>query len=143
METLHTQCAGGIVMNQKGEVALVMSGPRHENFWGFPKGHIDEGEDALVAARREVSEEIGIDELVLIQVLPPYKRYKGNKDGGDDTSELKTIHMFLFGTTQEHLSPRDEWNPEAIWCPLEKVVPHLTHPKDRKFFEGVAPVLKH
>ena len=33
-------------MNQKGEVALVVSGTITENFWGFPKGHVDAGEAA-------------------------------------------------------------------------------------------------
>jgi 8-oxo-dGTP pyrophosphatase MutT (NUDIX family) len=34
------------------------------NFWDFPKGLVDQGEEPLAAARREVAEEAGLTELV-------------------------------------------------------------------------------
>ncbi len=41
-----------------------MGGPlwarKDELAWSFPKGELDDGEDALVAARREFSEELGL-----------------------------------------------------------------------------------
>ena len=43
-------------MNAKREIALVKNGPV---FWGFPKGHVDPGEDALAAAKREIIEASG------------------------------------------------------------------------------------
>ena len=132
-----TEAAGGIVLNVRGEIALVISGTG--NFWGFPKGHIDEGEDALGAAKREISEETGLTQLEFIRELGSYGRYKGTDDGGDDTSEYKTIHMFLFRTAEEKLAPTDAWNPEARWVPSAEVEKMLTHPKDKEFFRSVAP----
>src|SRR5262249_29677048 len=126
--------AGGIVLNQKGQVALVKNGP---DFWGFPKGHIDAGEDALTAAKREIFEETGLKTLTLVREFPIYERYKGNSNnGGDDTAELKIIQMFLFTTTEEELMPQDKSNPEARWVAPGKVENMLTHPKDRKFFRN-------
>ena len=142
METIRTQCAGGVVLNSRGEVALVMSGPTSGNFWGFPKGHVDEGESILAGARREVSEEIGIDELTFVQELGSYERYRAQKGGGDDLAELKTIHLFLFRTSEMVLAPRDEWNPEAQWVAFDEVAGKLTHPKDREFFETVKELIQ-
>ena len=134
-----TESAGGVVLNARGEVALVRNGP--EGFWGFPKGHVDEGEDALGAARREIAEEAGLDDLTLVNDLGSYERYKGLPGGGDDMSELKRIRMFLFTTTQEALAPRDPGNPEARWVEQGSVEELLTHPKDKAFFREARKAL--
>jgi 8-oxo-dGTP pyrophosphatase MutT (NUDIX family) len=123
-----TASAGGIVLNQKGEVALVKNGP---DFWGFPKGHIDAGEDALAAAKREIAEETGLTELSIVRQYPAYERM-----GGRNMSELKSISMFLFTTDEDALAPRDPANPEARWVKAAEVGVMLTHPKDREFFEN-------
>lgn len=130
-----TKSAGGIVLNSRGEVALVQNGP--SGFWGFPKGHVDEGENDLSAAKREITEETGLENLMHIGEFEEYARYKGAPDGGDDPSEYKTIRMFLFRTSEEKLSPRDPGNPEARWVPQDSVEELLTSPKDRDFFRGI------
>ena len=127
----ETKSAGGVVLNQKGEL-LVIS--QHGTSWSLPKGHVDEGEDAISAAKREIYEESGITKLQFIRELGSYKRYKISEDGGDDKSELKTITMFLFRTSEDNLKPVDSENPEARWVQKENVVELLTHPKDKEFF---------
>ena len=64
-----TQTAGGIVLNTDGLVLVVS---QNGNSWSLPKGHIDEDEDKLQAARREIYEESGISELELIKELSSY-----------------------------------------------------------------------
>ena len=99
-------------MNATGEILVVS---QRGTSWSLPKGHIDAGEDALAAAKREIWEESGVSELELVRELGTYERHKIGVDGGDDRSELKTITMFLFRTTQRELRPRDRENPEARW----------------------------
>jgi 8-oxo-dGTP pyrophosphatase MutT (NUDIX family) len=50
-------------------------------FWDFPKGLVDQGEEPLAAARREVAEEAGLTELVFrwgeeFRETPPYRSGK-------------------------------------------------------------------
>jgi 8-oxo-dGTP pyrophosphatase MutT (NUDIX family) len=132
---METKSAGGVVLNGAGEVLVVN---QNGTSWSLPKGHIEEGEDALTAAKREIYEEAGVRELEFIGELGSYRRYRIGKEGGEDESELKTIYMFLFRTSQTALSPVDVENPEARWVSKELVAGLLTHPKDKEFFLAVA-----
>ncbi len=134
----HTECAGGVVLNKKNQVLVVS---QHGNSWSLPKGHIDAGEDALKAAKREIYEEAGIRNLKLIKPLGSYERPRISLKGGDDTSEIKKIHLFLFTTDEEVLKPLDPDHPEARWVDQEKVAALLTHPKDKEFYLSILPEL--
>jgi 8-oxo-dGTP pyrophosphatase MutT (NUDIX family) len=100
----------------------------------LPKGHIDEGESAIEAAKREIYEESGISQLILLKDLGSYDRYKISLDGGNDESELKNIHIFLFRTDEMNLAPIDPENPEARWVNKNEVTDLLTHEKDKEFY---------
>lgn len=58
IEPKKTKSAGGIVINEKREICLLVS--QHGTSWSLPKGHIEKGEDAMMAAKREIYEETGI-----------------------------------------------------------------------------------
>lgn len=135
---IHTKSAGGVVLNQEGKVLIVS---QHGSSWSLPKGHIEDGEDELTAAKREIHEETGITQLELLKKLGSYTRYRIGKDGSEDTSEQKTITLFLFRTTETELKPIDPENPEAQWIDKEDVVGLLTHEKDKEFLKVLLPQL--
>ncbi len=134
-----TKSAGGVVINHDRKILLVN---QNGNSWSLPKGHIEESEDEIAAAKREIYEESGITDLELIKELGTYKRYSIGDDGREDKSELKTITMFLFKTSQNFLKPVDPENPEARWVERGKVTDLLTHPKDKEFFLSTVPEVR-
>jgi ADP-ribose pyrophosphatase YjhB (NUDIX family) len=133
--TLHTESAGGVVVSDASGRVLLVS--QHGTSWSLPKGHIEAGEDALAAARREIYEESGVSQLELVRELGSYSRHRIGRDGGEDGSELKTIHLFLFRTGQTALAPLDADNPEALWVEPRRAAEMLTHPKDREYFLSI------
>lgn len=130
----QTTSAGGVVINKDGLVLIVS---QKGYSWSLPKGHINEGESALDAAKREIYEESGINQLELLSELGNYQRAKIAFDGGDDNSEQKTIFMFLFRTNQSLLKPIDPEHPEARWASKDEVANLLTHRKDKEFFLSI------
>lgn len=132
--TKKTESAGGVVINGHGFVLVVS---QHGTSWSLPKGHIDQGEDSLAAARREIYEESGVKNIELVKDLGNYGRYRIGENGGENKTEYKTIHMFLFKTKEEDLRPIDPHNPEALWVDKYSVTGMLTHPKDKEFFQSI------
>jgi ADP-ribose pyrophosphatase YjhB (NUDIX family) len=130
-EVQISESAGGIVINDKGKVAIVS---QHGISWSLPKGTVDQGEEILEAAKREITEETGISDLNLIKSLGSFSR-SGISRYGNKYS--KTIHIFLFKTNQKELHPIDPDNPEAIWLSKEEVVAKLSYSEDREFFNSV------
>jgi len=130
-----TKSAGGVVVNSDGKVLVV---DQRGTSWSLPKGHIDDGETPLQTAKREIYEESGISDLEFVEELGSYQRHKIPNNGkGEDKSELKTIYMFLFTTTQNKLKPLDSHNHQAKWLKKEEVSDQLTHIKDKEFFQSI------
>jgi 8-oxo-dGTP pyrophosphatase MutT (NUDIX family) len=130
-----TNSAGGVVLNINKDVLIV-----NQNYdsWSLPKGHIDPGETAFEAAKREIYEESGIKDLKYIKDLGQYERYRIALDGSDDNGELKKICLYLFTTKQMELKPIDPMNPEARWGSVDEVYNLLTHQIDKDYFLSVS-----
>ena len=127
--------AGGVVFEPEGKVLVVSQ--QFGSSWSLPKGGIEENENTLEAAKREIAEESGVMDLEYVKELGSYERYKISKDGGEDRSQLKKIYMFLFRTKQNELKPTDPANTEARWLDTDDVEKQLTHQKDKEFFRSV------
>ncbi len=126
-----SETAGGIVVNARGEIALVRR--RSDTLWFFPKGHVEEREALEDAALREIREETGLTELEYLDTLAPYERPSIEKDGSYSTSELKRVHMFLYATREESLVPSMEIT-DTTWVSLSHVAEQLEDTKDRAWF---------
>lgn len=66
-EIVREPTAGGIVFRRgkKGEVEILLI-QDHKDRWTIPKGHIEEGETAQDAARREIGEEAGLHDIDML-----------------------------------------------------------------------------
>lgn len=126
--------AGGVIFNDNRQILLVK---QPENNWTFPKGHVNEDEDALTAAKREIFEEGGTEILHMVRFLGSYERSMLNPDGTEDPSQMKTLVMFLFHAGTHVPKPHDSDILEAIWLPEDQVAERLTHPRDREFFLSI------
>jgi 8-oxo-dGTP pyrophosphatase MutT (NUDIX family) len=132
----HSFSAGGIIIGPNKKVLVVS---QHGTSWSLPKGTLEEGEDALTAALREIEEETGVTKLNLIDNLGTYGRSLIGLDGKPDGRFSKTITIFILKTPELDLNPIDPENPEARWVELDKAADLLTHSKDKEFYLSVLP----
>jgi putative (di)nucleoside polyphosphate hydrolase len=70
----YRKCVGMVVFNRSGEV-LVGERLNVKDAWQFPQGGIDEGEEPLKAALRELYEEMGIQDASVVYEHPDWLYY--------------------------------------------------------------------
>ena len=67
---------GVVVLNEKNKVFVAKRIDNPKNFWQMPQGGVDEGEDFLTAAYRELEEETGIKNVELIKEIEGTMTYE-------------------------------------------------------------------
>lgn len=102
----------------------ILTGKRRDNGkWTSPGGHIDEGEELLAAAKREVLEESGIElDNSQLEFVHGEKFYspRGNKE--------IVVFAFLAHVDKEKATGKDDPDKEIStwkWVPLDKSTPEL------------------
>ena len=67
---------GIVVLNKENKVFIAKRIDNPKNFWQMPQGGVDDGEDFLTAARRELEEETSIKDVELIQEIDGSTTYE-------------------------------------------------------------------
>ena len=67
---------GIVVLNNKNKVFVAKRIDNPKNFWQMPQGGVDDGEDYLTAALRELYEETSIKEVELIKEIDETLTYE-------------------------------------------------------------------
>lgn len=75
MTDLYRKNAGIVVANKDGLVLMCARADQKDCQWQFPQGGIEDGEDIVKAAKRELYEETGITSVHLIKQMPEPLRY--------------------------------------------------------------------
>jgi len=119
--------AGGILLNQKNEVYLLHQIVRNE--WILPKGGIQEGEDALTAAKRETEEETGYHNFEVVKEEPIYIHHFSFVHPNTGEEIEKTVTFYLFKLLDDKLVPTKEMDDEHLegrWFSLEEAIQKIT-----------------
>ncbi|KOS04724.1 NUDIX hydrolase [Flavobacterium akiainvivens] len=109
------KAGGGLVYNKKGEILFILRNGK----WDLPKGGIEKGEDIEETAMREVEEETGAKNLVIVQKLQ--KTYHIFKRNGN--YKLKITHWFeMISNHRGALTPQaNEGIEKAVWLKPDEV----------------------
>lgn len=124
---MEEHSAGGIIVTKRNGVWNVLILKDMNNNWTFPKGLIDPGETAEVAAIREIQEETGVTTIELkekLQEITYWYVRNGQKIH-------KTVSYFLFlSPGNEDLVPQtEEGITEIRWVPLPAALDMIGYPK--------------
>ena len=113
------EAAGGLVSNLNNEILLMF----RRGSWDLPKGKIDDGETAEIAAVREVEEETGIKNVQLLQfITTTYHTYFYKNNWA-----LKPTHWFKMSIdTEQPLIPQTEEDIEMLeWVKKDDLAVYL------------------
>jgi len=135
------RAAGFVLFCGEGRAArfLLLHNPAHRE-WGFPKGHLEPGEEDLAGARRELREETGI---VDVEVDPGFRetiRYRGSLRAPSPpppSAPLKEVVYFLGRAKEEACTLSDE-HDRSGWFASEEARERIPHENLRAVFLAAA-----
>lgn len=135
----NERSAGFVVFRQPSPDApreyLLLDYGRH---WDYAKGHVEQGEDDLTAAIRELREETGIRDVEAIDGFKHTIEYffRSKRDG----LIRKRVIFFLGRTSSADVTLSHE-HVGFAFLPYEQAMKRLTYPSARKVLEAAEAFL--
>ena len=120
---------GIVVLNKNNKVFVAQRIDNQKNFWQMPQGGVDQGEDYITAAYRELEEETSIKNVDLIKELDGLSSYELPKNllgviwkGKYRGQEQKWFVMRFLGQDSEiNIKTKNPEFCEWKWIDLEKI----------------------
>ncbi|MBL8982414.1 MAG: NUDIX hydrolase [Gemmatimonadetes bacterium] len=127
--------AGGVVLRREGATASYLVIRDSYKNWGFPKGHLEDGETAEQAALREVREETGLDDLHMLASLGSidwHFQFRGKHIH-------KWCHFFLLESFGAPTVPqKEEGITECRWVELSHAIEMIAYDNARDVLRRAA-----
>jgi bis(5'-nucleosidyl)-tetraphosphatase len=119
--------SGGVVYRVENNIPLfLLLTSSKRGVWCLPKGLIEENEDEVTTAMREVREETGVSRVKLRGKVGQIKYQFGFRAKTFD----KTVHFFLFETDQADAKVGTE-HDAMEWMPFDKALQTLSYPNEK------------
>lgn len=130
LECLYESSCGAVVYRDiKGEVKFLLIKNKRSAHWGFPKGHIEQGETKEETAYREVLEETGLH-INIIDGFDCVSKYKIR----DRIEKMVTIFV---GTTKDTSTViQQEEIEDYIWLTYDKAMSLLKFENDKNILRS-------
>ena len=125
---LRKEKSCGCIIINDNKVLLVYE--KNRNFWGFPKGHVEEKENEIQTALREVKEETGLD----VEIISD-KRYKLHYIIRDEID--KTVILYLAKPINNVITKQESEIEEANWFSYRDAINTLTFDHTKELFKEV------
>lgn len=129
LECLYESSCGAVVFrNGESEKKFLLIRNKRSAHWGFPKGHIEPGENHEQTAIREVLEETGIN----IRILPGFKKCSEYTIQGRIE---KSVSIFLAETDDVKYTIQAEEIEECGWFSFCDALKTLNYDNDKRILE--------
>ncbi|MFN3346396.1 MAG: bis(5'-nucleosyl)-tetraphosphatase [Candidatus Bipolaricaulaceae bacterium] len=126
---MEERAAGLILFRENhGRREYLIIKNRRGGHWGFPKGHVEPGEDDFQAALREAAEEVQISRIELVPGFRTLVRYSFPRQNG---IVKKEVVLFLARTDEEGQPYREEVD-DMLWLPFSEALHRITYAEQRE-----------
>lgn len=106
-------------------------------YWGFPKGHGEEGETPEQSAVRELKEETNLDVVRYLQEKPLEEQYYFRMEG---RQVFKKVFYYVAEVKGEVILQKNEVQ-NGIWIPFSEAIDKVTHVEGKTIVAQVEKIL--
>ena len=132
------QSFGVVPIFRKGSDLKFLLIQHHAGHWAFPKGHADPGETEIQTARRELREETGINDVMLITTPMFEEHYRVNRKGEPGEKLVR----YWIGYVRDLRVRAQECEVQAYkWATLAEARQLITYAQSRKLLDEVIKYL--
>lgn len=121
----ETSCGAVVFRNENGDKKFLLIRNKRSAHWGFPKGHVENGETKEETAIREILEETGLH----VKILPDFVQ---NSEYTIQGKIEKTVAIFLAETDEENYQMQLEEIEECGWFTYEDAMKTLNYDNDKR-----------
>ena len=130
-------CGTVIFRKARGKYAVLLIKNKQTDFWSFPKGHVEEGENEYQTAIRETREETGID----VKIENGFRMESVYLIGKRKNTEKKVVY-FTALTTRAYVVPQPEEISAFHWFFEDEFPFDATFENDKLIFTKALEFIK-
>ena len=130
-------CGTVVFRKARGKYAVLLIKNKYTDFWSFPKGHMEEGENEYQTAIRETKEETGID----VRIENGFRMESVYLIGKRKNTEKKVVY-FTALTTRAYVVPQPEEIAAFRWFFEDEFPFHATFENDKNIFKEALAFIK-
>jgi len=135
---------GGFMTNEKSCGTIIIEGNKvlmitsKKDIFGFPKGHIENGETEIETAIRETKEEINLD-----VIIDENKRFSTSYMVGENIyKEVIYFVAYIDKSKEMNLIPQKEEVNEIMWMDIDEVEEKLSFDDLKILWKEVLEVIR-
>lgn len=134
----HEKSCGAVIFRKtRGKYAVLLIKNRYADFWSFPKGHVEPGENEYQTAIRETKEETGID----VKLENGFRMESVYLIGKKKNTEKKVVY-FAALTTRAYVEPQPKEIFAFRWFFEDEFPEDSSFENDRIIFKEALKFIK-